>query len=458
MSDVYIVYAHENRKTAEKVFTLLSQQWAVWWDDNIVGDFGRAISSNIPKTKCIVALFSEHSHKNTVTDELRIGDTYKKHIIPLILDNSEAPYPYGRLSSIDFREWNEQADHPKFKQLQHKLGLVVPPPQAPRRLLSIKNMKLPQVFMSISSFETRFEPAEALQLLKIHNTNALLVSAYDVMRSSDKRKIIKSINEHKKNGGIVLLDSGNYEADRLDDKTWKAAEFREALKIVPHDWAFCFDRMKPGIDPNKNIEKIIKTVKQDQKHTSSPILPIVHIKQNEDGLKVLPSIMRKIAEQLKPPIIAVPERELGPGIAARVKTMRRIRKELDELSFYQPVHLLGTGNPRGIALLVSAGADSFDGLEWCRFAVNHKNGSLDHFQHLDLIKAEADRTPFLDVVDADEEIGYPGKVALYNLEYYAEFGNMMRSMIATGDHKSHAVGVVNLPLTKLRHMFPEIFE
>lgn len=458
MSDVYIVYARENRSIAERVFTLLSQQWTVWWDDNIVGDFGKAIHANIPKTKCIVALFSEHAHKDAVTDELRIGDTYKKQIIPLVLDDSGAPYPYGRLSSIDFREWNEQADHPKFKQLQHKLGLVVPPPQAPRRLLAIGNMPLPQVFMSVSSFETRFEPTEALQLLKIHNTPTLLVSAYDVMRSGNRRKLIKIIKDYKANGGIVLLDSGNYEADRLEDKTWKATEFRAALKIVPHDWAFCFDRMKPGSEPSKDVEKIIKTARQDQKHTRSPILPIVHIKQDEDGLNSLPDIIRAIAEQLRPPIIAVPERELGPGIASRVKTMRRIRKELDKLSFYQPVHLLGTGNPRGIALLVSAGADSFDGLEWCRFAVNHKNGSLDHFQHLDLIKAEADRSPLLDVVDADEGIGYPGKVAFYNLEYYAEFGKMMRSMIATGDHKLHATGVINLPLMKLRHMFPEIFE
>jgi queuine/archaeosine tRNA-ribosyltransferase len=73
----------------------------------------------------------------------------------------------------------------------------------------------------------------------------------------------------------------------------------------------------------------------------------------------------KVAEQLCPVLLAVPERALGEGIATRIRSVRQIRKALNELDFYCPLHLLGTGNPVSIIAYTIAGADSFDGLEWC---------------------------------------------------------------------------------------------
>jgi hypothetical protein len=69
--------------------------------------------------------------------------------------------------------------------------------------------------------------------------------------------------------------------------------------------------------------------------------------------------------------------------------VRRIRDELDKLPFYQPLHILGTGNPWSIAVLAAAGADSFDGLEWCRVAVDRDTGRLNHFQHFDFFAYQA---------------------------------------------------------------------
>lgn len=43
-------------------------------------------------------------------------------------------------------------------------------------------------------------------------------------------------------------------------------------------------------------------------------------------------------------MIAVPERELGDGIVARARAVHEIRRSLDSLGFYQPLHLLGCGN------------------------------------------------------------------------------------------------------------------
>ena len=97
-----------------------------------------------------------------------------------------------------------------------------------------------------------------------------------------------------------------------------------------------------------------------------------------------------VAEQLFPVLLAVPERALGDGIIARTLSVRRLRQALDKLGFYCPLHLLGTGNPLSIAVYAMAGADSFDGLEWCQTVVDHQTGKLFHFQQWDLFKDQTD--------------------------------------------------------------------
>lgn len=459
MSDVYIVYPRENLANAERLHALLSLQWDVWWDDNIVGEWRPAIEANLAKTKCIVAIFSSFSGKATVTEELRIGQQYTPNIIGLLLDDSGAPYPFGSLTSIDLRTWQGEADHPGFLQLQRKIGRVVPMRAIPDRLQVIAAGKLPipNLFMSVSSHETQFDPADALRVLKVHNTPSILVSAYDLVNSSDRNKMIKEITAYRKNGGFVLLDSGNYEATRLADKEWKPVHFQQALAEGLHDWAFCFDT-KPNYDSKLTIRQIMRAVNRDSKHSTVPVLPIVHVMQDDRGLAQLPEIVRGISEQLAPQVIAIPERELGAGLTKRAITLKQIRTELNKLPYYQPIHLLGTGNPWSIAVLAGAGADTFDGLEWCRFSIDPVHGRLHHFQHFDFFRNKGERTPFLDMVDADREIKYAGRVAFYNLEYYAEFGRLMREMFSTKDAELFATGTMRgISPQELRKLFPEIF-
>lgn len=460
MPDVSIIYAREDETVASKVHSLLFCQWDIWWDDKIVGGFASKIKESIAQSKCVVAIFSRHAEKPTVTDELRIATKAGCEIIPLQLDDSDPPYSYGHLSRIDFRDWDGTVDHPKLQQLLRKLGSVVAPRQAPSRFFEISkpNLPIPSIFMSVSSHETQFDPPEALRALKAHSTSSILVSAYDLARSEHSEDMISEISEYRKMGGLVLIDSGNYEAYRLEDKTWKHQEFKRALARTPHDWAFSFDKMNPSPSIGKAIDEIVKAVERDSKCTSAPILPIIHVSQNEEGLARLPKIVKGISERLHPQIIAIPERELGAGLTVRAKTMTRIRQALSELPYYQPIHLLGTGNPWSIAVLVSAGADTFDGLEWCRFVIDPVTNRLHHFQHFDLFKGKAERTDFLDAVDQEKGIRYAGIAAFYNLEYYEQFGRMMRSMISKNEAELFAIGVMNgVSLKDLRKLFPETF-
>lgn len=466
MSDVYIVYANGDRHVAEKLEELLSSRWDVWWDDKIVGNFADVIERELPRAKCVIPLWSPTSRTSEmVRDELSLAKNHGIEIIPAHIANCAAPYGFGGLSSVDLRGWTGQPDHSGFRQLLRKLSIVVPPRQKPSRPVAIADgrVSLPTLFLSVSSHETQLVPHEAVKALRAFQTPTILISAYDMVPSRRSKALLAELTRFRRQGGFVLIDSGNYEASRLKDASWSTAELKQALGDTPHDLAFCFDVMEPAKDPNKAVKQIVRAVERDRCFTAAPVAPIVHapkLRQVGHDLEHIPEIVRDIADQLQPPVIAIPERELGPGLIARAKTVRRIRLELDKLPFYQPLHLLGTGNPWSIAVLAAAGADSFDGLEWCRVAVDRDTGRLHHYQHYDFFtyQAELADSPLTAGAVRDERVVYAGKVAFHNLDYYRELGSRLRQAAAKGDFEAFVVGLIGQAnTTQLSKQMPELF-
>ncbi len=388
--------------------------------------------------------------------------------------------------------WKGERDHEGLKQLQRKLATIVSPRFPPKRPEEIANLqiKLPSLFHSASSYETRLEPLEAVKVLSVFGIGAfdstnlrggptILVSAYDLVEqhypSAKKLKELTQLRNalarFRKNGGFVMVDSGNYEATRLENKTWSRDDLKQALSQTPHDWVLSFDYPAPPINPSSrqrkpktSVSAILGGIRQDQKLTDAPIIPIVHAPQLQPGghdLEHLPTIIREISENLHPPLIAVPERELGPGLIEGARTVRKIREELAKLPFYQPIHLLGTGNPWSIVVYTAAGADSFDGLEWCRYAVDTERGTLHHTQHFDFFEFQArlaDSSVTQAAID-DAEIGISGKVSLHNLDYYANFSAKLQ--LATVEERlegfvTKLLGKINVEL--LEKKIPGIFK
>lgn len=436
MANIYIIYAKENRDTTEKLVGLLSQQWDVWWDKKIVGRFRQVIEKELPNSGCVVALNSIVARdKDTYVAELRIADKYNLPIIPIRLDESELPYPFGEFSHIDMQGWGGEPDHNGFIELKCKLASIEPPklpPQRPKTMAGGR-VALPCLFMSVSSFETQLTPLEAVRALRIFRYPAILVSAFDLVKRNRKvpYKLIDEIVKYKEDGGFVIIDSGNYEKSRLASRSWDKHKFKAALAGVPHDWVFCFDVMNPDHEVEKAIKEIVEAVSRDSAFTPSPVLPIIHapkLKPIGRNLEDLSLIVRRVSEELKPPVIAIPERELGAGLVSRAKMVQKIRKELDCLPYYQQLHILGTGNPWSLALLTAAGADTFDGLEWCRMVVDRDKNRLHHFQHYDFFKYQteyADSTIARDAYN-DPKVDFAGKVAFHNLDYFAYYVDMLR--------------------------------
>jgi len=126
--------------------------------------------------------------------------------------------------------------------------------------------------------------------------------------------------------------------------------------------------------------------------------------------ELLPKASYQVAEQLRPILLAVPERALGEGIFERAETVYKIRSALNDLDYYCPLHLLGTGNPLSILIYAACGADSFDGLEWCQNSVDYSSGRIFHFHHWDFFSDQADLSRY--------DLPYNQTVLVHNLLFY----------------------------------------
>ena len=204
-------------------------------------------------------------------------------------------------------------------------------------------LPLPCFFPSVSSVvKTNMATAEYIWLLSSSMQPHFLISAYDMADcdSRDREHINSALDKSKEHGAIILMDSGNYEKFWKKDKTWKVDDFYEIAKSCENDLCFCYDNHNPPRSAETIAEDVIWRVMRDQKHARGVVCPIIH-----GQTRFLPESAKKIAEQLFPPLLAVPERELGEGIIERIQTIKKIRKSLNDLETYCPLHLLGTGDP-----------------------------------------------------------------------------------------------------------------
>lgn len=278
---------------------------------------------------------------------------------------------------------------------------------------------LPCFFPSISSVKTNLMPVDYMELLDAAAYPLFLVSAYDIARClpEHRLRISSVLSRSKTRGIIVLMDSGNYECFWKGDLQWNPDSFHEIASTNEHRLCFCYDNQNPPNSSEAIAEDVITSVLRDQDHSLGTVAPIIH-----GPTELLPSAARKVAEELFPIVLAIPERALGEGIIARTNTVRRLREALDELGFYCPLHLLGTGNPLSIATYAMAGADSFDGLEWCQTVVDHETGRLFHFQQWDLLRGQTEW-------GGNGTLPFIQSVLMHNLEFYRMFMGDLRDAL-----------------------------
>jgi queuine/archaeosine tRNA-ribosyltransferase len=233
--------------------------------------------------------------------------------------------------------------------------------------------------------------------------------------------------ERARDRGLVLLvDSGRYESFWLRDDEWDRARYLAAVGDLAPSLAFSFDAPTDTDDAATIAQDAIARAVADQSdlpHTT--VMPIVH-----GAPDALPDATREVVRSLAPLAIAIPERELGEGIQRRAATVSRLTAMLRQDHAPAAVHLLGTGNPLSMLIYWVAGADSFDGLEWCQTVVNFDDGSLHHLQHFDLFAGQSG-------IDAPQGI-YLESALAHNLVFLIDWMRRLRK--ADADQLRRLIG------------------
>ena len=346
MADVCVIYARSDASALPPALEeLLSPELSVWWDGKIVhGNYRDAILHQIRVAGCVVPIWSPCSSNSMMVDEAEHARTFGVPLLPVIVHSGHPPLGFGGDHMTEAIGWSGEPDDPAILEHVRKITIQFSTRQSPKvrptRLLLTKKLPLPAYFFSLSSYETKILPQQGVQALASLGVKSILVSAQDTQQAGPYSGLMRNIQRIKRAGGIVLLDSGNYEAGRIAKlrlpvvdgvatmaTIWSLDKYYEALAKTPYDMAFCFDKVTP---PPNNVERMVASAtaaaKRNQKHSEKPILPIVHLPYGRDG-RVLTEdaaeVVVRVAKVLEPPMIGIPERELGEGIIARAATMKK---------------------------------------------------------------------------------------------------------------------------------------
>lgn len=397
------------RKVADEIKATGFSSWLA--DDDSKVDWHSEVEELVASDTCAgaVVIWSESSKSNLVVrDEAKEVTNAIKPLLGLLLDGTSKA-PFGLRDGPRHR-LEVGLNGTVHGELRQKLNTIFGEAGPKERALILNNKEklfAPEMILSVSSFETQIEPDATLSLLSHVRPPAVLVSAYDLLRpkqlslkSAIKPKItnIAAIESLRKSGSLIFLDSGNYEAMRYKDSNWKKGKKRllEAHKVVDVDLAFTHDSFPKEtslvkVSVLRRIDEISEEYTRDQSLIDCAVAPIVHAPRLLGGQYCydrLPEICCGVVRAIAPPMIAVAERELGDGLMERICTVAKIRKALVDQGSETLLHVLGTGNPITMAFLSLAGADFFDGLEWCRTAIDGKSWRLYHFQQWDLFASQ----------------------------------------------------------------------
>ncbi|MBX3349141.1 MAG: TIR domain-containing protein [Nitrospira sp.] len=459
MPEICIIYLSEDESLVEQLVSLLRKHWDVWWAKDIAhGNWEWVVRENILKTSAVISVLSQHAEANRIEimrDEMHLAKRHNKPIFPfLIKEGTDAPFGFGGLSDTKAYGWTGDEDHPGYQELKEKIGKAIGKGRHPHAsagraqevTIGRKVLKLPAFVFSLSSHETQVSPKEGASLLQYLEPGAALVSAYDAWKFYPRDNGFKtSISQIRGAGSVLFLDSGNYEAYRKGDryapranpKGWHKDFFRDTALRVRPDLAFSFDTINPKGRPDEVASRVVACFKEDDRALQGrdfALCPIIHLPQELAGARAsyASRIVAGVARELDPLMLAIPERELGDGLLERARTVRDIRRALNELKRYYPLHLLGTGNPLSMIALAAAGADSFDGLEWCRTVADYDRGYLFHFQQFEFFsQMYLHRVQDRRVRDLIEDpcTRYSLKVLGFNVDFFKDWTRSMQEMI-----------------------------
>jgi len=303
-------------------------------------------------------------------------------------------------------------------------------------VLSIGGVPTPVFYPSVSSVSKNvWSVIDHVELLTSLDFPQFLVSCFDVYKYQNNKRLLTALNKAHEQCQVVLWDSGIYEVAWSRSKRWCFNRYVKTLRRNKVSHVFGFDDYCLT-NETANVKNIETTMKRTTDQIGSDVIsPIVHCKDTQD----YPEICKQVATVCSPELIAIPERELGFGICEIAENISKIRSALNTTGKYHVLHILGTGNPLSLMLYAFAGADSFDGLDWCQTVVDFDSGKLHHPLQLDLYEHQSE-------YGNDKSLSFLARCYAHNLEFYRLWMEMLKQAIEN-----------NGKMTMLEKYYPESF-
>ena len=221
MADVCIIYARDDAGHLPAALEeLFSPDVSVWWDKKIKsGDYRRAILHQLRIAGCVVPIWSPRSTGSMVIDEAEQAQAFGTPLLPIRIHTGQPPLGFAGIQTTTAIGWSGESDHPEvlehIRKVKYQIARRRGPKARPRNLLPTTQSALPVYFFSLSSYETKISPQRGIEALDVLGAKSILVSAQDTETAPLRGKLIRSLKRITTAGGIVLLDSGNYEAGRI---------------------------------------------------------------------------------------------------------------------------------------------------------------------------------------------------------------------------------------------------
>ncbi len=131
--DIFLSYSRKDKARAQIIAEALKAQgYSLWWDMIILPGkkWDEVIKEALNSAKCVIVLWS---HEFVLSDGVKEEAEYGKKqriLIPVLIDDVEIPFGFGRIQAAKLIDWEGDHSHPEFSKLLESVSKKVgrPPP------------------------------------------------------------------------------------------------------------------------------------------------------------------------------------------------------------------------------------------------------------------------------------------------------------------------------------------
>ena len=202
MSDIFISYTKEDRKTASNLSQAFEREgWTVWWDRKLLtGErWDEVIEHELEISLAVVVIWSQHSIKSSwVKNEARFAHQRGK-LFPVSVKSIGPPLEFSHIQAQDLSGWNGDTAHGNFRGLAEAISSKTPPPRKPRvsSTAEKESVAVKELLLKVEKLHDKHRYSQALVVLKDITTRSDLTEVEGLKYHLYKGICLSKINKRE---------------------------------------------------------------------------------------------------------------------------------------------------------------------------------------------------------------------------------------------------------------------